>query len=108
MGPKPIQDVAPAKPAPTSSPDPPTEPELVNDIPVRAPVGDSAPTPPASKDDSNFLILEDKEDKQESRKTEEKPKVPPAKSKPIAAIVLACVAVVLLAAGAYLKFFSSS
>lgn len=110
MGPKSIQDVAPPSQATNSPAEPPVAPEIVADIPVRAPGQQPASDDQASqpKDNgpqttafANPLSAAVKEDKQ-------KPKTNAGKSQPTLAIAVALLAVICLAAGAYLKFFNGS
>lgn len=110
MDPKSIQDVAPPSQAISSPAEPPVAPEIVADIPVRAPgqqptsndqvfqAKDNGPQTPVF---ANPPLAAVKEDKQ-------KPKTQASKPQPTLAIVVVLLAVICLGAGAYLKFISKS
>ncbi|HLB66187.1 MAG TPA: hypothetical protein VJJ78_01145 [Candidatus Saccharimonadales bacterium] len=119
---KPIQDIA-SSPAQPKAPDQPTqtpsEPEIVSDIPVRAPVAqpDINDEVPKTPDHGPDLVPSDsskEEDKPKvaleptAQKDQEKPKTKDSKPKPIFTIVIASVAIISLAVGAYLKFLANS
>ncbi len=117
---KPIQDIAslPARSkAPAQPTEMPSEPEIVSDIPVRAPVAqpdvnDEVPKTP--KSDSDFILSDNPKEANKPNVTLEatiqkaKPKAKDARPKPMFAIAVAAIAVVCLAVGAYLKFVSGS
>ena len=111
MGTKPIQDVAPPKVPDTPAPESPSGPELVSDIPVRAPAN---PAPLLGSQNSSYIVSEDKQPDENQN-----PSLPPvadkkdtkspntaAKAKPTAAIFFALLAVIFLAVGAYLQFLA--
>ncbi len=95
MEPQPIQDVAP----------PPPEPEIVADIPVRAPAG-HASDEQKPLEDSSFIVPATPLPAA-INKDKEKLQTKAAKPKPTLAIVVALLAIISLATGAYLKFFSN-
>ncbi|OVE79471.1 hypothetical protein BVY00_00325 [bacterium G20] len=112
MEPKPIQDVVPPKapipqapPASTAAAPPPSGPELVSDIPVRAPAGDSV-------GEQQAVESQDHEEKKPgalpiaAKKDGTKP-AGQRKPKPVAAIVVATAAVICLVAGAYFQFLAN-
>lgn len=114
MEPKPIQDVAPPKsqaapPVPKPMAEPMAGPEVVNNIPVHAP---TAPAPQAANPDKSFIVSE----AANQTKTNNLPQppaasynaqkaIPKVKTRPTAVIFIATLAVICIAAGAYLKFF---
>lgn len=109
MGPKPIQDVTPPSPATSSPAELPLGPEIVGDIPVRVPAGhtgnEQKPTP--LKDDVSSFIIPANPTPAAINKDKEKPKTEASKPKPTLAIAVALLAMISLAAGAYLKIFSN-
>lgn len=107
---KPIQDVAPPSRVTSSSAEPRSEPEIVSDIPVRAPAGHASDEqkPQPSKDDDSSFIVPATPLPVAANKNKEKPKNKDSKPKPTLAIAVVVLAVICLAGGAYLKFFSSS
>lgn len=116
MGPKPIQDIAPPR-AINSSAEPPSGPEIVDDIPVRVPSqqATTAEGPVESKNnDSSFIISNNQPEAKKPDApvlvADKKDKIKPknAKPKPTLAIVIALLATICLAAGVYLKFLSNS
>lgn len=106
MGPKPIQDVVPPPSATSPVAEPPSGPEIIGDIPVRAPVGHASDEqkPPLAKDDDSSFIVSANPLPAAINKDSQKPKIRNAKPKPTLVIVLAGLATICLAAGAYLKF----
>ncbi len=109
MGPKPIQDVTPPPQATSPAAEPPSGPEIVGDIPVQAPIGhasDDQKLQPSKNDDTSFIVP-DTHLPAAINKDSQKPKSSGAKPKPTLAIMLAVLAVICLAAGAYLKFLSN-
>lgn len=119
MGPKPIQDVAPPRPAKGTT-EPPAGPEIVHDIPVRQPTqnanygegplpggGDQSPSfiesihvPEVNKPGLQVPHL----DRSPKDKAGSKPKT--KKSRPVLATMVFLAALVCLAAGTYLKLNS--
>lgn len=108
MGPKPIQDVAPPPQAANQPSEPLSGPEIVGDIPVRAPTQQARDeqSQPAKEGDSSFIVSAPPT--LATDKDKEKPKTKEAQPKPILAIVVAALAAICLAAGAYLKFFANN
>jgi len=113
---EPIQDIASSPAQPTATP---SEPEIVSDIPVRAPVTQPDVNDKVSKTldhDSDFIPSgSPKEDTKPAvapgtttQKDQEEPKTKDNKPKPIFAIAVASAAIISLAAGAYLKFINGS
>ena len=100
MGPKPIQDVALPKAPDTQVPESPSGPELIRDIPVRVPAYSAAQLDNQNNNSQNTPLLPAADEK-----SVQGPK-PAAKSKPTAAIFFALLAVIFLAAGAYLQFLA--
>ena len=126
MGPKPIQDIAfrerpVANPA-RSSTEPPAEPEIVHDIPVRQPIQNMSygegPMPPGGDQGPSFIASDyGPKDKKlgislplTSQKERDKTKPTPKdkKSKPVLAAAVLLVSIVFLATGTYLKYFNGS
>jgi hypothetical protein len=108
MEPKPIQDVA-LPPATIPPAEPPPQPEIIGDIPVQAssePTNNEQRLPAAKNDDSSFIVpvapLPTAANKDKA-----KPKTKNSQPKPGLAIAIALLAIICVAAGAYLKFFSS-
>lgn len=97
-------------PRATDSPaEPLSGPEIIGDIPVRAPaeqVSDDKKPQPSKNDESSFIVPATplpaaiNKDKEKSKNKDSKPK-------PILAIVVAILAIICLAGWAYLKFFSN-
>jgi|GEM_PF-2078651 len=110
MGPKSIQDVVPPPSAGNSPDEPSSGPEIVGDIPVRAPAeqASAAQEPLAAKDNDSSFIVPATPLPAAINKDNQKPKTKDSKPKPTLAIVMALLAIICLAAGAYLKFFSNS
>lgn len=116
MGPKPIQDIAPPQAA-NQPPEPPSGPEIVGDIPVRAP-SQQATTPQepveSKNPDPSFIVSDNHSETKKpgkqlpvaDKKDNGKPK--DSKPKPTLAIVIALLAAICLAAGAYLKFLANN
>ncbi|MEK7096043.1 MAG: hypothetical protein AAB896_02015 [Patescibacteria group bacterium] len=98
MGPKPIQDVTP----------PPSGPEIVGSIPVRAPTEQarSAEKPLPLKDDDSSFIVPATPASAAVNRNNENTQTKTSKPKPTLAIVVTLLAIICLAGGAYLKFFS--
>ena len=109
MGPKPIKNVVPPPSATSLVAEPPSGPEIIGDIPVRAPVGHASDEqkPPLAKDDDSSFIVSAKPVPVAAGKDNQKPKAKDSKPKPTLAIVLAVLATICLAAGAYLKFLAN-
>jgi len=99
MEPKPIQDVAP----------PPSGPEVVGDIPVRPPAEqiNNEQRPQPSNDDSSFIVPATPLPPA-INKDNQKPKAKDSEPKPTLVIVVIVLAVICLAAGAYLKFLANN
>ncbi|MDO8591591.1 MAG: hypothetical protein Q7R60_01530 [bacterium] len=109
MGPKPIQDVTPPPQATSPAVEPPPGPEIVGDIPVRAPAGhatDEQKLQSPKNDESSFIVPA--KPVPAAGKDNQKPKAKDSKPKPTLAIVMALLAAICLAVGAYFKFFSNS
>lgn len=108
MGPKPIQDVAPPPRATGSPAEPASGPEIVGNIPVRAPAESASDgqEPQPSKDDDSSFIVPTTPISAAINKDKQKPKNKDSKPKPTLAIVVAVLATACLTGGAYLKFFS--
>lgn len=110
MGPKPIQDVKPLAQTANPPTEPQSGPEIVADIPVRSSVGhgndEQKPNPPKN-DDSSFIVPATPA-APATNKDQEKPRTQAGQPKPTSAIIVALLAAVCLAAGAYLKFFSNN
>ena len=110
MGPKPIQDVAlPKKPSQSvASQESGSSPELVNNIPVRAP---SSQATLSNAPATSFIISEEKKpvipQAPDQAKNTGASENKSAKPKPTAAILLAAVALICLAIGAYLSLLAN-
>ena len=100
MGPKLVQDVAPPKTPGAAAPELPSGPELVNDIPVRAQANPASQL--GNQNGTQSASLPPAADKKSAQGPN-----PAAKSKPTAAILFALLAVISLAAGAYLQFLAN-
>lgn len=109
MGSKPIQDVAPPSRATSPPAEPPSGPEIVSDIPVRAPAeqAQDGQKQQSSIDDDSSFIVPTTPLPTAINNANQKPKIKNAKPKPVLAITVAMLAIICLAAGAYLKFFSN-
>ena len=110
MGPKPIQDIAPPSRTTNLPTEPPSGPEIIGDIPVRASVEQTSneQKPQPSKNDDSSFIVPATPLPPAINKDNQKLKTKDSKPKPTLAIVVAILAIICLAAGAYLlKFFSN-
>ncbi len=107
MGPKPIQDIAPPSRATSAPAEPLSGPEIVNDIPVRAPAeqAQDGQKQQSSIDDDSSFIVPATPLPTAINNASQKPKIKNSKPKPTLAIVVALLAIICLAAGVYLKFF---
>ncbi len=89
--------------------EPSSELEIIGDIPVRAPaeqVSDDEKLQPSKNNDSSFIVPVTPPPATIA-KNKEKPKNKDSKPKPTLAIVVALLAIICLAGGVYLKFFSN-
>lgn len=113
---QPIQDITSSPAQPTQVP---SEPEIVSDIPVRAPasqpsVSDEVPKTPNNDPDFTASASPTQNTapaialSSSAKKDQEAPKTKQSKPKPIFAMTVALVAIICLAAGAYLKFIRGS
>jgi len=80
---------------------------MVGDIPVRAPAESASNEPQPSKDDDSSFIVPATPPPAAINKDNQKPKTKDNRPTPTLAIVIALLAAICLAAGAYLKFFSN-
>lgn len=109
MGPKPIQDVAPPPRAASLPAEPPSGPEIVGDIPVRASAQQTTEEqqPQSSKNDDSSFIIPAASPPAAINKDNQKLRNKDSKPRPTLAIVVTLLAVICVAAGAYLKYFSN-
>ncbi|MBI1952420.1 hypothetical protein HYS42_01695 [Candidatus Saccharibacteria bacterium] len=104
MGPKPIQDVAPPQGTNNLPVEPRSDPEIVDQIPVRAPTSQAGSTGESTRpnnDDLSFIVPTAPVP---SATNKDNIKSKASKPRPALAIVVAVLALACLAAGAYFKF----